>query len=297
MAPASRNGLLLAPLPAIALGAAVAERLSVPLRVFAPNLLAVLLGATTAWVLSRVGAGTRARVIPALSVLAFVLLLATLGSPGMDGVHRWLPLGPLRLHASAAFLPWLLGGLVSPSARARMFSLALVLGAQLVHLAQPDAAQATALAVGLLPLLPRGTLPRRGLGLALAGLFLLLAAASWTRADPLAPVDYVERVLVLAISSGPLWTLAAGVAGGLLFLPLLLEARRSGTAHPEAGLAFALYFATTLGVTFLGHFPVPVMGAGAGPVLGWYAMVTLLRPPSNLRMGDSAGHPAPALRV
>lgn len=287
MASAPRTWPLLAPLPAIALGAAVAERLSVPLWVFAPNLLAVLLGAFIAWMLPQVGPGPQARARQGLSVLAFVLLLATLVSPGLDGVHRWISLGPLRLHASAAFLPWLLGGLASSSTWARTFGLALVVGAQLVHLAQPDAAQATALALSLLPLLVRGRLVRRGIGLALAGLLLLLAAASWTRADPLVPVAHVERVLVLVFSWGPLWTLAAGVAGCLLFLPLLLERRRSGTLPPKWSLAFTLYLATTLGVTFLGNFPVPVMGAGAGSVLGWYAMVTSLLLPTSTSTAGS----------
>ncbi|MCY1081069.1 hypothetical protein [Archangium lansingense] len=291
---APRTWLLLAPLPAIALGAAVANTLSVPARVFAPNLLAVLVGGAIALTLPRAGAGPRARVLQWLPGLAFLALLATLLSPGSEHVHRWISFGPVRLHASAAFLPWILGGLMSSSARARAFGLALALGAQLIHLAQPDAAQATALALGLLPLLANGTLVRRGTGLALAGVFLLLAAASWTRADPLLAVDHVERVLVLASSRGALWILAAGVAGGLLFLPLLLALGRPSTAPAGWGLGFTLYFATTLGVTFLGNFPVPVMGAGAGPVLGWYAMVAMLF--AGLPTPDSlktSGDPAP----
>jgi hypothetical protein len=279
MAFAPRSWLLLAPLPALVLGVAVAERLSVSPRVFVPNLLAVLVGGTLALVLPRVGPGARARVLSGLSWLAFVALLATLGSAGVEGVHRWIALGPVRLHASAAFLPWILGGLASPSARLRTLGLVLALGAQLIHFAQPDAAQATALALGLLPLLVDGTRVRRGVGLALAGMSLLLAAGSWTRVDPLPPVDHVERVLVLALSWGPLWILAAVVAEVLLFLPLLLTLRRPGPGRPRWGLAFTLYFAATLGATFLGHFPVPVMGAGAGPVLGWYAMVILGIPP------------------
>ncbi|PTL80315.1 hypothetical protein [Vitiosangium sp. GDMCC 1.1324] len=273
---AARTWLLLAPLPAIVLGAAVADTLSVPIRVFALNLLALLLGGATSLALMRASLELRARVLRWLPWLAFLALLATLVFPGIEHVHRWLSLGPIRLHASAAFLPWVLGGLASSSERARANSLALALGAQLIHLAQPDAAQATALALGLLPLLWSGTLVRRGTGLALAGVFLMLAAGSWTRADPLLAVDHVERVLVLAFSRGVLWTLAAGVAGALVFVPLILSLRRTSTAPPGFGLSVTLYFTTTLGVTFLGNFPVPVMGAGAGPVLGWYAMVTLL---------------------
>lgn len=39
------------------------------------------------------------------------------------------------------------------------------------------------------------------------------------------------------------------------------------------GFALLLYLLASFIVTFIGNFPVPVFGAGAGPVLGWYALL------------------------
>ncbi|HVX94676.1 MAG TPA: hypothetical protein VHK47_07185 [Polyangia bacterium] len=93
----------------------------------------------------------------------------------------------------------------------------------------------------------------------------LFAGATWLRPDPLPAVDHVERILGLAWSSGALTTAAALAAIGALFVSLPIA--RAPTAGLYLGVAFA--------VTFLGNFPVPVLGAGAGPVLGWYALAAL----------------------
>jgi hypothetical protein len=54
-----------------------------------------------------------------------------------------------------------------------------------------------------------------------------------------------------------------------------LRALRSDAAL--LALAIAAYFLGTLAVTEWGNYPVPVMGAGAGPVLGWYAALGILQ--------------------
>jgi hypothetical protein len=50
--------------------------------------------------------------------------------------------------------------------------------------------------------------------------------------------------------------------------------------HDDALLSlsasFVLYFAAAFAVTELGHFPVPVMGTGAGHILGWYSASGIL---------------------
>lgn len=245
---------LLAPLPAIAAGAAVASRHGVPWAAFLPGLLAAAPGAALAW------AAGRSPSLPRwVSSLALVVVAATLLTPGVEGVHRWLPLGPVRLNASAALAPWLLAAaLTSPGLR----TLLALLLAQLVHLAQPDAAQATALAVGALPVVLSG---RTALGAGAATLLTALAAGAWLRDDPLQPVPYVEGILDLAWQSGPAWLAAALLALAVACLPL---ARRPAAVG---------YLAAATLCTFGGAFPVPLLGAGAAPVLGWYGLLVLAR--------------------
>ncbi|MFT3916004.1 MAG: hypothetical protein QM704_18500 [Anaeromyxobacteraceae bacterium] len=245
---------LLAPLPAIAVGAAIASRHGVAPAAFLPGLLAVVPGAALAW------AAAWSRELPRwASSAALVLVAATLLAPGVEGVHRWLPLGPVRLNASAALAPWLLAAaLAEPGLR----TLAALVLAQLVHLAQPDAAQATALAVGALPIVLSG---RTALGAAAATLLTGLAAGAWLRDDPLQPVAHVEGILDLAWQAGPAWLGAALLALALAFLPL---------ARRPAALG---YLAAATLCTFGGAFPVPLLGAGAAHVLGWYGLLALAR--------------------
>ncbi|WP_233585080.1 hypothetical protein [Corallococcus sp. CA054B] len=59
-------------------------------------------------------------------------------------------------------------------------------------------------------------------------------------------------------------------------LPPSERARASGGQEWALPASLVVYIAATLGVTTLGNFPVPVMGAGAGLILGWYAATGIL---------------------
>lgn len=154
-----------------------------------------------------------ARVFP---VLVFLGIAATLLAPGLDGVRRWLVLGPIRLNMSAALVPWLALGFVASNPGVRS-----------------------------LPVLTGGAIVNRRIGVPVAAVLLAIAAATWSRPDPLPPLDHVERILVLTASRGAPWLLGAALANRVM-------------------------------ATFFGNFPVPVFGAGAGPILGWYALPTTL---------------------
>lgn len=276
--PAPRHALLLllAPLPAIAVGAAVAGIHGVPTTVFLPNVLAAVLGAVGAsWLVS-----SKTTVVHWagrwLPIVSSMVIVATLVTADLDGVRRWVSIGPLRLNASSALLPWIFLGMISPGAQARMRAALLACAVQLVHWAQPDAAQATALALGSLPLLAGGTVVDRRLGIPIGVLLLGLAAAAWSRPDSLPAVDHVERILVLAAESGTWWSAAAGVATLALVAPAMLAMRKPDAMTSHLGAGLALHACATIGATFFGSYPVPVLGAGAGPVLGWYAMIAVV---------------------
>lgn len=263
--------LALAPLPAIAAGALVASRTGVSPLAFAPNAAAVLVG----WGLLPLVAGhpwrqaTAARLAP---WLALVAVAATFLAPGLDGVHRWLAVGPVRLLASAAFAPWLLLGFASPERTVRERTTFAALGVQLLHLAQPDAAQATAVALGLAPVLTNRRFVRAGLGIPALLLLGGAAALTWLRLDHLPPVPHVEQILALAHDQGTLTFLGALLALGLALLPLARPLR--GGEPPARALASgaSLYLCGAVAATFAGSFPVPLVGAGAGPVLGWFGL-------------------------
>ncbi|NVJ04710.1 hypothetical protein HUW63_05545 [Myxococcus sp. AM001] len=271
--------LLLLPLPAMLLGAFVAWRSGAPIAAFAINATAAALGAGVAAMAGRLSSATLPRVSGPLAVIAVLLTASTLLFPGLDGVHRWMGLGPIRLHASAVVVPWVLLGM--SEALHRRFSVAAVLavGLSAVHAAQPDAGQGTAFALAASTLLARAHsthwLQR---AVSCTGV-LLIGFGAWLQPDPLAAVPHVERILQLAASLSPVLGILAGGALALLLLP---AATGTGLGKTSGGLGIPLatslfvYIAATLCVPMLGNFPVPVMGAGAGPVLGWYMATGIL---------------------
>jgi len=213
--------------------------------------------------------------------VALLLLAATLLFPGLEEVRRWLVVGSVRLNASTAVTPWLLLAVGVFLARARpvlAFSVATV--TQALHFAQPDAGQAIAFSAGTSALFVATRSVASGWRLAGVMVTCLGALLTWLRPDPLSAVPHVERILHLASAQGLPWLLAALMAVGWLLVPLVhgsVWLHRARSESAPVAMALALYLGATFAVTELGNFPVPVLGAGAGPVLGWYFALAILR--------------------
>jgi hypothetical protein len=258
---------LLAPLPALLLGVLVMRASGVPAALWGQNAAAWAAGALLCLGVGRTRSSpSRERWAEVAVVLAGAALAATLVAPGVQGVHRWVKLGPVRLHAAAVLLPLLLAALPALARVRGWWASALVAaGVALALFLQPDAAQATAFAAGAVVLLlpgAGGRLPR------LAGLLPLplLAGLAWLRRDPLAPVPHVEEIVGLAAGLGAGWGVAAVAALALLPVPFLVAGRGGGS---RLGLALGAYVAVTCLAPLAGSFPVPVMGYGVSPVLGY----------------------------
>jgi hypothetical protein len=258
-------GLLLAPLPALSIGVLVMSGAGLGASIWLLNVAAALTGGLAvlgAWVWRRMGIPSthpHRWVLP----LGLALLGATLLASGVEGVHRWLPLGPLQLHVGAVSLPPILVLL----ARVRWAtSVAVAVLALLILLVQPDAAQAASFAAGWIVLVAalRGRMVTAGIITVAA-----LAAATLLRADPLGPVPHVEGIVGLAAAQGLLWASAAVVSIVIVPLALALTRRR-----PE--LALAAYMGSTLLASWLGDYPVPILGFGVSPILGYYLALAFL---------------------
>lgn len=203
-----------------------------------------------------------------LPVVGVGLVGSTLLAADIDGVNRWHLVGPLRLHCSALLTPLLIV-VAAGAVRARPIAAAVMLTAcQLVHLAQPDAGQATALGAAGAWVLLRGTPSpvARSLGIASAA----ASAMVWLRPDPLPPAPFVEDIVAVAFRVTPL----VGVLSLLSLLPLALAPLTIAPAQPadptvnKARTGLALYLAGTIVVPFFGEFPVPLLGFGPSPVVG-----------------------------
>jgi len=196
-----------------------------------------------------------------LAVLALPLLLG----PEINGVARWLSLGPLALHTAALALPVLV---VLMAEQDRLGRFGLAAAAALLAL-QSDAAGliARSLASGVLAAL------RRSLALAAIAAACLVLGAQTFGAGALEPQPFVENVLadLAARSRLAAAALGLGLAGGIALFASLPGPDRAPAAALAALLAgFAL-------AALLGPFPGPLIGYGASPILGFGLAAALIR--------------------
>lgn len=260
---------LLAPVPALVLGVLVMRAVDVSAAAWGQNLAAWAVGTLLCLGVWRTRtAPGRGRWAVVVAAVTLGMLAATFLAPGVEGVHRWVRLGPVRLHAAALLLPLLVVATDRLQRVRAWWTAALVaLGATLALALQPDAAQATAFAAAAALLLLPGT-ERRAPRLICIVTLLVLAGLSWLRSDPLAPVPHVEGIVGLAGSLGAGWGAAALASLVLLPLPFLLA--RRGAAR-WLGPALGVYVTITLLAPAVGNFPVPIMGQGMSPILGYLA--------------------------
>ena len=259
-----------ASLAGVLLGALVCALSDVPAAVWLRNLAAWALGAVAA-----VALGFRARVgwLPAVLVAAPAVLAAALLGEGLSGVHRWIEAGPLRLNAAMLVLPMLV---VSLACARGAWCWAAAGCALALLVAQPDASQATALAVAAAWVALRGAGPARGARAALAVGCAALGGMAWLRPDPLAPVPEVEGIVGLAAQASPLLAGAALVLLAAAALAPGFVARRAEPGPRLAGAALSICLGVWALAPFLGAFPVPFLGVGPGPILGAWLGVGLL---------------------
>ena len=268
-----------APLPALIIGIVAMRQLGVSTLAWSTNIAATVLGLLI-WFIGRrlpppTGRGSQA-FLAAASIVTFLLPFA---SEGMLGVHRWVSVVGLRLHASAIAAPLII--LCVAAAVSHRISSALAIGATGVTILtlQPDAAQAISLAAACAVVLALARTTQTHEVLLSVALLFAVSVASFVRQDPLPPVAHVEGIFGVVTSRGPAWAAMATVALLILPMPFFAVWHRHRRA---AALALGVYVAMTLLAPAWGTFPVPVMGYGASPILGYFmALVVGVGGPSR----------------
>jgi hypothetical protein len=205
--------------------------------------------------------------MPLLAAAGIGTLLLTFASAGILGVHRWVPVGGFRLHAAAIVTPILIVCIAVLARRQSVASTAVAVVSTTVVALQPDAAQATSLAVATAIILTRELRGRRAH--VMTGLALLAGASvlAFVKDDPLPPVRHVEGIFGAVASMGAAWAIGGAVSLLLLPVPFFALWAYSRNSVP---LALCAYVALTVLAPAWGTFPVPVMGYGVSPILGYF---------------------------
>jgi hypothetical protein len=261
---------LATPFPALIVGALIMRQHDVPSSRWGLNLIAgVLSAAICALFLTRSRTAMSKTTAIICACLAAGTLAATFAMAGSMGVHRWIQVGPLNVHAGAVCLPVLiaaLGALDAFGGKLRWAPLLLAISVVTLLLLQPDAAQATAFAGAACTLLIANK-QRSGAAWTAALVIGALAAWTWTRLDPLSPVPYVEGIVGLARQSGPAWLVASIGALAILPLPFFVSPL---SRHSAVARALGVYLCICILAPFFGHFPVPLVGFGLSPIAGYF---------------------------
>ena len=195
------------------------------------------------------------RIIAALSLLVLAAPLAF--GTSIDGVTRWIAVGPFQLHSGAIAIPLLAGAAVMD----RDYTEGWLLAAILLGLLQPDAGTLfaiTGLTTGLYFAKPDW---KAGA----VGLVAFLAALIAHSRGVIAPQPFVEHVIHGLIWESPTaalsLSLALLIAFALIMQPLSLPLRlRAAMAGTFAGFSLAALMAS---------YPSILIGYGAAPIIGF----------------------------
>lgn len=242
----------------------------------APNSYIIVNGAGLAVVASVLipGGPGRTRIVPPLiALLGLALIVATLFvGPEVEGVQRWIRIGPLTLHAGMLVLPAMIATFVRQ--RPTVSLPATVICAAVFSL-QPDLGSALALFGGLALTMVGRRLAFAEVAMCLIALAAVLATA--LRPDSLAPVPFVETALIDAWRTSPPLgvAMAAALAMAIILPPRLLVRRNPDLGASARGVIGALGgFAVA---PLFGPFPQPLIGYGASPIIGLGLALAVLR--------------------
>ncbi|MBR7799195.1 hypothetical protein [Undibacterium fentianense] len=205
--------------------------------------------------------------VPMLVGLLACFVFSETGNPS-----RWLKLGPLRLYFSAAVLPlalFLFARLHWRTPFSAMANMALMLAFAVLLALQPDFSQLAAFSfAGVFIVWHRpGSVVQK---IVFTAALVLLCSWCQQQADTLQPVAYVEGVIQLAMRAGIVAMFAAVLSIALVPTGLFYIGIKRGS--PEI-IPIALYYIVIMICAYIGLTPMPLLGFGAGPVLGYFVLL------------------------
>ena len=267
----SHSKLLLIALPAAASSMAVLTFGAVGRTTWIIQVLAICLACVLALVGAQLSHRTNAR-FPAGGIIVFTLLgIAVPLLADTPGPERWVSFGPLILYMAPALLPSFLVACsvwIARGGRSQHFALAAIVGASVLLAAQPDASQALALLAASTVAVARS--PSRSSVSVVALAFAALATAwAFSQPDPLQPVAHVEGVFALALGH----SLFAGAAVIASAAALVVGLHLNSSGGRTWLSVVAVYYAVLFACSVAGLTPAPLIGYGAGPLLGFGLMV------------------------
>ncbi len=262
--------LFIMPLPAIMIGALAMYRSNVPIAIWGQNFLGLVIAFLLSNFLIR-----KTKIINNnfTMLITITLLLFSFMDSGLEGVHRWISFGLIRFYVTSILLPVLIIKLWETAEKYNIWiSTFITILVSVIITLQPDASQATAFVIPMsLILCPK--INNNYLRYIVLGLFSLIVIWSWLHLDTLSPVPYVENIVKMVTNMGIGWFILGIISLVMLPLPFIIFPPEK---NKSLSICLGIYYTTILLSTMFGNFPVPLMGYGVSPILGYFIGLTWL---------------------
>ena len=259
-------------IPSIAIGVLAMYQNHVPVAIWGQNIgCLVLMSVISLLMITCKFNNTGNRYNQLLLPAAIIALMLTFANQGMEGVHRWISIGAVKLNVAMIVLPMILLELYQVL-KIRGLTYAGV-GAFIILLVlffQPDASQLTGFAIPVMIMLSLNTRSKK-IRFLITGVSVLFIVLSWIRLDHLPPVNYVERILMMVADMGGIWLVLGIISLAILPAPFILLPPKNAVSVSRY---IGCYYIVILLSTLFGNFPVPLMGYGISPIVGYYLSLT-----------------------
>lgn len=241
--------------------------------IYTQNILYLILaGLISYFVISRESKGDKNTTTISI-LMAVIFLFLTFINSGIESVHRWISIGPIKINVAVIVIPIIIINLWQ-LLQIKSWWLASIssIGITIILVLQPDASMVTAFAIPMIILLCSKNINiifRSCVVVLLSGLIIF----SWIHLDVLAPVSYVEEIVSLVASVGIIWFILGVISLLILPLPFIFFPPKE---YKLLSLCIGIYFIVILISTLFGNFPVPLMGYGVSPIIGYFISITWL---------------------
>lgn len=210
-------------------------------------------------------------------VTIFLLGLTFIG-PNIDGVHRWLRIPFFTLNIATIVIPITIVAFYRLiEEKQYVLSLMGTIVIAVFLFLQPDASQLLAFSLPMIVQLLKSKISKV-ITTSFSIVLLLLTVKSWIELDSLQPVNYTEGILTMVYDTSIVLYII-GIAS-LLWIPicfLVLCQKQSRNIF----VGITTYYWMMIFATFVGNFPVPFMGFGLSPILGFYIFLIWFIKDSN----------------
>lgn len=208
-----------------------------------------------------------------VTVSGFLLALTFLG-PNVEEVHRWLRLPCFTLNIATIVIPMTIVAFSRLIEEEKVaFSVVGIMVIAWLLCVQPDASQLLAFSLPMAVLLLKSRFSKP-IKTGIIAMLFLLTIQSWLCLDSLEPVNYSEGILAMLRDLSPaLYVLGIVALLGMPVCVLLSSAKK----NRNQWFGIALYYGLMIISSFMGNFPVPFMGYGISPILGFYLVLMRLQ--------------------